>query len=283
VHFIAIKITCPLCGKKGQFEISNEVFKNSVRGILAVNIQEKVICPHSFLVYVDKNLVVRDYFTTDYKLELPEIASSQIKADSDEIERQEIDVNVIKSNFHALLITIALRAIFVKEKIVFVIDHEFLKNQIIHFFDYITNGSFKFNFSVISSENYKNLVNTDKEALYFLIEDIWAKFNKIKTPKELKVEKRIVQNFFSEQDNKVSLIILKNEIQRAFKLSITVKEYIENYKEKEKIYAKNILDYLENKYNIKLSLNYLNLLIDIVKNYHNIFVDIRLANVSSFW
>ena len=50
----------------------------------------------------------------------------KLKEDSDEIERQEINVNVIKFNFHVLLITIALRAIFIWEKIVFIIDVEYL-------------------------------------------------------------------------------------------------------------------------------------------------------------
>jgi len=54
------------------------------------------------------------------------------------------------------------------------------KKPDVHFFDYIAKDSFKFDFSVISSENYKNLVNEDKEALHFHIEDIWTKFKKLK-------------------------------------------------------------------------------------------------------
>ena len=44
--------------------------KDVKRGLLAVNIPQNVICSHSFIVYIDKNLVIRDYFIADYQLQI---------------------------------------------------------------------------------------------------------------------------------------------------------------------------------------------------------------------
>ena len=95
-----VRIQCPICSENGRFVISEEAIKNVERGILAVNIAEGFICSHNFIAYVDKNFAVRDYFTTDFKIELPQISIEKIKNQT--FPSETIDMDLIKLNMHAL-------------------------------------------------------------------------------------------------------------------------------------------------------------------------------------
>ena len=278
-----IIITCPDCSQKGSIEISKEKIEKSNRGIAAVHIAEKIICSHSFIAYVDMNMQVRDYFIADFKVDLPELSSIQILKELTIPDQEKIDVNLIKFNLHALLITLVLRAIFLKEKIVLINDYDYLNSKILNFFKYITQGSFEIDISIISSEDYKNAKEHESEIIFFDIRDMMVDFQKNKNLKHLKIEMRIVQRFFAEQDPKPSLIFLKNDVQKAYDLALIIKDYIQTLNKKEKIYTKKIMDYLENVHNFKISLEYLKFLIDIIKNYFKVSVRLHLANVSRMW
>ena len=278
-----IIITCPDCSQKGSIEISKEKIEKSNRGIAAVHIAEKIVCSHSFIAYVDMNMQVRDYFIADFKVDLPELSSIQILKELTIPDQEKIDVNLIKFNLHALLITLVLRAIFLKEKIVLINDYDYLNSKILNFFKYITQGSFEIDISIISSEDYKNAKEHESEIIFFDIRDMMVDFQKNKNLKHLKIEMRIVQRFFAEQDPKPSLIFLKNDVQKAYDLALIIKDYIQTLNKKEKIYTKKIMDYLENVHNFKISLEYLKFLIDIIKNYFKVSVRLHLANVSRMW
>jgi hypothetical protein len=91
-------------------------------------------------------------------------------------------------------------------------------------------------------------------------------------PKKLAVEKRIVHSFFSEADTGACLILFRNEIQKAYKLSKAIVDIIKNRKEDEKINILKISKELEEIYQIKLSNQYLDFLIEIVRDYFEINV-----------
>ncbi len=278
-----MQIICPSCAKNGYIEVSEKDIKGTSRGVLAVNIAENRICSHTFIVYVDNNLMIRDYFLVDFQCKLPDVATTE-QIEEKEIQGDElIDTEIIKLNLHALLITFILRAIFKKKKIILINEQNDIREQILNFFEYITQGSFDIDLSILSREEYENYQVNVKNSLDFEDKNVIRDIDKIIDPKKLKVERRIVQKFFSETDKKSSLIVFKNEIQKAYDLSKTVADYITNHKEKEKIYSKNILKYLEKLHKIKLSLQYMNFLIEIVKNYFNVSFRLHLSNVSRMW
>ncbi len=62
-----MQIICPSCAKNGYIEVSEKDIKGTSRGVLAVNIAENILCSHTFIVYVDKNLMIRDYFLVDFQ------------------------------------------------------------------------------------------------------------------------------------------------------------------------------------------------------------------------
>ena len=149
VNISQINITCPDCSQKGQIEISKEKLEKSLRGLLAVHIAENTVCTHSF---IDRNMKVRDYFTADFKVELPKLSSIQISKELTIVDEEEIDVNIIKFNLHALLITFVLKAIFLKQKIVLINDYDYMNSKILNFFKYITQGSFEIDLSRVNRD-----------------------------------------------------------------------------------------------------------------------------------
>ncbi len=44
-----IKINCPACNQVGQISVSDEIAKDTLRGLIAINIAENIICSHSFI------------------------------------------------------------------------------------------------------------------------------------------------------------------------------------------------------------------------------------------
>lgn len=92
----SIKIQCPSCFKKRFIEIEENLVKTSQHGITAFNVGEDHICDHSFVAYIDRNLMVRDCFIVDFTIELPKFG---LKGPSEEIRIPDQEV----INFYLLL------------------------------------------------------------------------------------------------------------------------------------------------------------------------------------
>ncbi len=262
-----VRVHCPSCKKVGSFEISDEAMKNTLRGLLAVNLASGVICEHSFIAYVDKNSNIRDYFIADFKIETPEMVPEQKIIDK-MLEKDVVDVDLIKLNISATLLTYILKSLFSKQKIVLISSQEFLYHHILNFFKYITKDSFETDISIITEEHYNNNKKNYKDSMVFERNNIIRNVNKIINPKKLFVEKQIVKNFLFEGELGYSYIVLKNEIQKAYQLSKEIVDLIKDSRQKnESVNILKINTDLEKKYNIKINMLYLRFLIDIVKNY----------------
>ena len=267
-----IQIRCPSCHTNGIIEVDDYALKNVTRGLLAVYVEVNMICEHSFVTYVDKNLIIRDYFIADFKIELPEKVPFE-KIEGEEIpETERINLDLIKLNLPAMLITFVIKSIFLKKKTILIFEEEFLYSHILNFFRYITQNLFEIELSIISNEEYKNNSKQYKECMVFEGNEIVRNVKKSINPKKLAVEKQIVHNFFSEVDEDSGLILLRNDMQKAYMLSKAIVKFIQNQKKNEKINMLKISKELENMYQIKFSNKYLDFLIDIVKNYFEIDV-----------
>lgn len=86
----------------------------------------------------------------------------------------------------------------------------------------------------------------------------------------MKVENAIVQKFLGEIDPKVSLIIIKNEIQKAYQLTKEIIQLNENLPKNEELNSKLMFDYFERSYRVKIDKNYLDFLIEIANKYFNV-------------
>ena len=257
-----IEIRCPICSKWDHIEISDDASK----GLLAINIAAGMICEHSFIAYVDKNLIVRDCLVADFKIELPEGETSERTEDLIIPETDIIKFDLIKLNIPDTLMTYVFRAIFLGKKSLILSDQEFLYNYIINFFQYITQNSFEFDLKIISEMDYKKNKNEFEDYLIFKNREVIRDKNKVINPKGLEIERSIVQKFVAEYDLMAGLIILRNEINKAYEFSNSILKFIENYKGKP-LTSKIIINHLSEKHNEKIVMPYLTFLIDIVSHY----------------
>ena len=83
---VKVRIHCPQCNKKGYIEVRDNLMEDCKRGVTAVNIESQAICNHSFIAYIDTQFTMRDAFSTDFTVELPEINFCE-----DSNANQEID------------------------------------------------------------------------------------------------------------------------------------------------------------------------------------------------
>jgi hypothetical protein len=267
-----IEVRCPLCKRKGMIEVEENALKSISRGLLAVNIEINTICPHSFITYIDRNLKIRDYFIADFQVELPEMALVE-KVDEDKsIFEELINLDLIKLNLPATLIANILKSIFYRKSVIIISEDQFINTHIFNFLKYITQNSFKIDINLISMDEYQSNRKNYRKSIVLDGVNIINNVDKILDPKKMKVEKNIVQKFMLESNLSLSLILLKNEVQKIYKLSQEMVQIIKNREEGTKINTLKISKQLETQYNIKISSEYLDFLTNVVKNYFEIDV-----------
>ncbi len=267
-------VSCPSCSEKGYIDVSEESLKDVKRGLLAVNIPPNVICSHSFIIYIDNNLVIRDYFIADYQfqIEIPVLDTLGEKKDVIVPEKYLVNLNLIKLNVSANLMTYILKSIFLKKKVLIISEETFLNNIILNFFKYITQDNFYLDISMISNENYKQEKKKYKDYMVFEGSTIINNVKKLINPKKLAIEKDIVHRFLSDMDLNSSLLVLRNDINKIYLFSKSIVDAINSLDKKEKINILKINKSLEETHNVKINNLYLEFLVDIVRNYFEINV-----------
>jgi hypothetical protein len=274
-----LEVRCPSCSNRGYIEVSEEEVVKAARGVFAVNVLEGVICEHSFVAYVDKNFAVRDTFIADFQLEIPdEVPEQEIGPDIAQ-QLDLIDVGLIKLNFSATLLTHVLRSLLFKKKIFLLFNQSYMVDNIYKFIEYITLNSFKVDILVISGEQYN--IYDIKDSIILDGNKVIKDDNDILKTKTLGVERSLVRKFLAEYEPKPSLIYLQNGIQKAYELSKTIVDIVNNLKKKEKIYSKNVIEEIARIHDVRIQLPYLDFLYEIVGNYFEVKIP-KSSNVSNF-
>ncbi|MFW9822733.1 MAG: hypothetical protein ACFFE4_07355, partial [Candidatus Thorarchaeota archaeon] len=183
-----VEIRCPICGKWEYIEILKEAAKNVKKGLLAVNIEPGMICDHSFIAYVDKNLIVRDCFIADFKIEAPELDLSQEDGNNDLMDPENIKIDLIKMNIPEKLLVFIFKAIFLGKKIVILSEDNFLYNHLTAFLKFVIRDLFEFELIFISEDNYNKTKNEYKDYIVFRKSDIIHDKDNIIESKKLNVE-----------------------------------------------------------------------------------------------
>jgi hypothetical protein len=274
-----LEVRCPSCSNRGYIEVPEEEVVKAARGVFAVNVLEGVICEHSFVAYVDKNFAVRDTFIADFQLELPDIVPEQEIGPDIAQQLDLIDISLIKLNFSASLLTHVIRALLFKKKIFLLFNQSYMVDNIYKFIEYITLNSFKANILVISGDQYD--IYDIKDSIILDGNKIIKDDNDILNAKTLGVERSLVRKFLAEYEPKPSLIYLQNGLQKAYELSKTVVDIVNNLKKKEKVYSKNVIEEIAKIHYVKVQLPYLDFLYKIVENYFEVKVP-KSSNVSNF-
>ncbi|MFX1393175.1 MAG: hypothetical protein ACFFAH_06315 [Promethearchaeota archaeon] len=269
-----IQVKCPSCSQIGDVDVSEDNIKTSTRGILAISVNN--ICSHSFIIYIDRNFHIRDYFIVDFSITLPKIDIPR-KEDILFPLKDTIDLELVKLNLSGRTLSYIINCIFLNKKIALILEEEFLRKHFQNFLDYITKDSFDCILVLIDEEQYqKNRENLHKHYKDY----VFLGNENLKSLKKIKVEKQIVQNFINEQDENFSLLLLKNEIKKVYELSRQIIKINSRLTKNQILTSRRILDYFE-KQNIIIDVNYLNFLIEVVKA--NFGVEINLEHPRNYF
>jgi len=263
-----IKIQCPSCFKKGYIKIEEDLVKTSQRGITAFNVAEELVCNHSFVAYIDKNMMVRDCIIVDFTIELPQLRMERPSQESEIPDQEMINLYLLSLNFNASWFAQILRCCFFRVKFVIINDLKFLTSYVINLLEFIFQYAFEINVTIINSEDYNKYKKNYIDYVVLDKDKVLNDKKKILKTRSLKIENKIIQNFLNETDLKTSLIILKNEILKAFKLSNEALEYIKNLGENNPLDARELNAHLNNIHDTKIQKSYLDFLVDIVRYYH---------------
>ncbi|MFX1339963.1 MAG: hypothetical protein ACFFDK_15230 [Promethearchaeota archaeon] len=267
---VEIEIRCPACSKKGLIEVEENLILKSERGLSAINVGENLICSHSFVAYIDKNLSVRDSFITDFKIETPKFELEQPLIEAEIPSLDVIDVYLISININALWLTFILRGVLYKKNLLIINNLEAIHIHLSNFFKFIFQNSFEPNISLETRDKF----NKDKKKYknYIIIDgnEVFNDKENAMNPKNINIERTIVQMFLSEQDTKSCLILIRNEIQKIFTLSQEIITLNKNLKAHEELTSKKIMDYFKETKNIKIQPQYLDFLLEIIRSYFNI-------------
>ena len=123
---VEVEMSCPECNKRRLVKIEKNLVSKSTSGITAVDVGGSLVCDHSFVAYIDRNLIVRDTFICDFKIQLPQI-ESELKDDS-EVE-VDFDLDIIKFNIMPSLLVNVIKGVLEKKEIVILSEKEYLHKQ----------------------------------------------------------------------------------------------------------------------------------------------------------
>lgn len=280
---VKVEFRCPSCKKIGLLDVHSGLLKQTERGLLAITVPSGNLCSHSFVAYIDKNLDTRDCFLADFMIEIPALSEE----DSVEITVPEIntsEIEILKLNLPASVIVYIIRAVLFKKKVLLVSDKKHLYDHYLHFFEYITQNSFDLNIAFTPKIMYKLKRKDFKESVIIgedkeIIKDV----DKIINVKKLKIEKKIVHEFFQTIEILPSMIILKNELLKIHKISEKISALAESYHLSELVNQDEINDSLEDISTTKIQADFLNLLLDVVEEYFGIHVPMSLKILLKKW
>lgn len=264
---VKVEIRCPACLKRGKIWVEKSYILESPRGITAVNVAQDLVCEHSFVAYIDKYFEVRDCFICDFKVQIPEIGLKEVK-EEEEFDKN-LDLDIIKLNIVPSLMINIISSIIFKKNIVLLSDQEFLNVHFKKFFRYIIADTFNTELVIIKRADYKNDKKKYKDYIVFEGTKIIQDKTKFINHRKLKIESAIAQKFYSEIDPYTSLIIIKNEIQRVYKLAEQIIEFNNSLEENQDFTTKKIFDHLFSLYQVKMPSDYLQFIIEIAETYFN--------------
>ena len=262
-----IKVRCPLCLKSGELMIEKDLIEQSLSGITAINIVENVICEHSFVAYLDKNLAIRDAFVCDFRINLPEINITDIY---DENLKIPFDISIVRINILPSILAKIIRSVLMGLKIIYISDQEFLNNHYIKFLHHIFGDNFNIDIVFLSNDLYKKNRKRYKDHVVMHRTKVLEDKNKILEQSKLKIEQAIVQNFYNEYDEVSSIILLKNEIEKIEQFIYQILKFHKTLNENQQFIIKDVIKYLEEIYKTTLPVPYINFLLDIIENYFSI-------------
>lgn len=203
----------------------------------------------------------------------------KVSIDDMNITLGEFDVELVRFNLSPTLLANILRGIFSKKPILVLIEQEFVYKHLLNFFNFIFEDTFQFNISFIPEKAYRKTEQKYSNSLVLKGDHSIKDEHKFLSKKKLKIEKEIVQKFYSEIEPKFSLIVLKNEIIKAFILANKMKLIVEK---SEKLSSKEIANFLKENFPFDVNFTYIKFLTDIMQDFFEVEVPEIYNTLSDF-
>ena len=261
-----VTVYCPECNKMGMIVVEENIISESERGITAVNVAEYLVCEHAFIAYIDKNFIVRDSFVCDFKIELPQLTLP---------EKIEETSTLLKVNIYLLMINISplslaylLKTCLFKKNVCIICNDELVRLEIINLIKNSFGKHLINELACIPRISYKKEKKNFKNHIVIDNDKILNDKNNLINPKDIKVERVIIQKFLAEGDDETSLIIMKSEIEKALTLSETIANFLKSDKVNH-LTPDIIKEVIKKKYGISLKNEYLRFLLKISKYFFN--------------
>ena len=263
-----VQVRCPYCSSKGYISVSEDKINNAKRGLLTINVSS--VCVHTFFIYVDKNLNIRDYFKADFQLENPKTNKNEEIKNKEFSKKDLLEFDLIKENINSRLLSYAIKSILLKKKVLIIIRKSYFKELILNFFHYLTQDAFNIDISLLSKEQYTN--EKEKYKNYMVLEqrEILNNVDNLIDPDDLTIEKQIVRDFLFESNLIESLNNLKSEILQFYNLSKSITEFINQNSERNEITSQMVLQHLKKITKKEISSDLFHLMIEVAQNYFEV-------------
>ncbi|MBD3212309.1 MAG: hypothetical protein GF311_06850 [Candidatus Lokiarchaeota archaeon] len=180
----------------------------------------------------------------------------------------KMNLDSLLSEISAVELASILNGVFSKQNVLLLNDSELISENLHKIFDFIFKDTFISNISILNhleyiryKWNYDNYEIVDYD-------EIFDGDKKKKYLKNMKIESAMIKKFLSEEYSKSGLIILRSEIIKAFELSNSIIKILQNHTEVQELTKKDLSESLSEKYGIEIQSEYLDFLLEIVKNYH---------------
>lgn len=273
-----VRIRCPQCKKNGSIKVNPNITERADKGVVAVNIAEGVLCEHSMIAYIDRHYMVRDSFICDFSIKIPDLEINLGDSDKD-LE------DIVSTLYHIKMYLLPsdligiLDAMFSNKKRIYIVENEFLISLFNRFLEYIMKDSFNSRIEIISRKNYQKAKKDYKKRLV-INSDNGGKYKR-SSNKSNSIERIIVGRFYDENDPKVCLIVLKNEILKAFRMAGQILKFSKAHKPVE-INSIVLGNELKKAFGMNVGSNYLIFLTHIVNSYHLKNLEYKIRLITNF-
>ncbi|TXT64487.1 MAG: hypothetical protein BAJALOKI1v1_560018 [Promethearchaeota archaeon] len=195
------------------------------------------------------------------------------------MESELNDFENLKWNISPENLQYIFRAIMFNKPTVFVIpdSRNDLKGVIERAINFLFNGTFKHNLTILLKSNYKKIKNDFKNYVVIGWKKILRDKDKIMNEKDMEVEEKVVREFFRTASKTDAIINLEYEIRNLYKIGKKVIKIVEGL-ENEEIDIMTLTDRLNENFSLNLDIQYLRYILTIVRYYFKVYVPVNDSN-----
>ncbi|MHA1679517.1 MAG: hypothetical protein ACTSUE_00820 [Promethearchaeota archaeon] len=245
---LEIKANCPTCNREVKFQIPKVLLRDSMDGMLKVQIPKGTCCPdHAFLVYVNQKGRVKGYSGADIEMS-NSITAGALKLNKD---KMEVTLSQVINMLGTDIVTLMFRAIIINRPVYFIDDFDVLDytEKILSFLDDLSSENLSIVSKKITLEGLKSkqvrkleplAINTAYRAI------LWSPF--INTV-DSRLERHVMKGILGIPDTGGQIISLRHEI---IKIRKAIVKFIEFLRENA-VFEEDVPQIMKNRFNLDIT------------------------------